>query len=268
MYSFSVGVVAAIMNAVVAILQILIPNALMFLLAVTLSETHTAATWSVVARNLQSSLWPTLLRSDSVATRYVQRETTLITLLRPITLGLLAIAAIVTPLGLHETIEPAPQHRLVQFFQQSDEGSFGLTTPPRSDLGFSRDCSDEGGMLPGQCPGTNTVIQYADNGTVFEATVVNDDYDRRIPSRLARLYHSGLKKQPASMSSFFDIEWRWYNTHKRDNVRNKSYIVDSYRSIATVIGDGDVKLISGLIVDNVIHLEAGHTWKRDGTQAV
>ncbi|GAB7336616.1 hypothetical protein MBLNU13_g10313t1 [Cladosporium sp. NU13] len=122
-------------------------------------------------------------------------------------------------------------------------------TPPRSDLGFSRDCSDEGGMLPGQCPGTNTVIEYADNGTVFEATVVNDDYDRRIPARLARLYHSGLPKQAASMSSFFDIEWRWYNTHKRDSMQNQSYIVDSYRSIATVIGDGDIKLISGLIVD-------------------
>jgi hypothetical protein len=249
MYSLSVGVVAAIINAIVALLQALIPTALVFLLPAILSDTHTAATWSVVARNLQSSLWPTLLRSDSVATRHVQRSITIITLLRPITLALLAIAAIVTPLGLYENIEPAAKDHPIEFVHQSDGGSFGLTTPTRSDLGFSRDCSDKGGMLPGQCPGTNTVIQYADNGTLFEATVVNDDYDRRIPARLAALYQSGLEKQAASMSSFFDVEWRWYNTHKRDNMQNASYIVDSYRSIDTVIGDGDVKIVAGLIVD-------------------
>jgi hypothetical protein len=249
MYSFSVGVVAAIINAVVALLQILVPNALMFILTATLSETHTAATWSVVARNLQSSLWPTLLRSESVATKHVERDITVITFLRPITLGLLAIAAIVTPLGLYETIEPATGDYTVDFIRQPDEGSFGLMTPPRSNLGFSRGCSDKGGMLPGQCPGTDTVIEYADNGTLFEATIVNDDYDRRIPTRLAALYQSGLTTQPASMSSFFDIEWRWYNTHERDNLQNESYIVDGYRSISNVIGDGDIKLVAGLIVD-------------------
>jgi hypothetical protein len=55
--------------------------------------------------------------------------------------------------------------------------------------------------------------------------------------------------QPASMSSFFDVEWRWYNTHKRDNLQNESYIVDGHRSISNVIGDGDIKLVAGLIVD-------------------
>jgi hypothetical protein len=249
MYSISVGVVAAIINAVVALLQILVPNALIFILAAALSETHTAATWSVVARNLQSSFWPTLLRSDSVTTKHVQCDITVIAFLRPVTLGLLAAAAIVTPLGLYETIEPATRDYLVEFIRQSDEGSFGLMTPPRSNLGFSRGCSDKRGMLPGQCPGTDTVIEYADNGTIFEATIVNDDYDRRIPARLAALYQSGLKMQPASMSSFFDIEWRWYNTHERDNLQNKSYIVDGYRSISNMIGDGDIKLVAGLIVD-------------------
>jgi len=249
MFSFSVAVVAAIINAIVALLQILVPNALIFILTATLSETHTAATWSVVARNLQSSFWPTLLRSESVATKHVQRDITIITFLRPITLGLLAVAAIVTPLGLYETIEPVTGDFPVEFIQQPDEGSFGIMTPPRSNLGFSRGCSDKGGMLPGQCPGTNTVIEYADNGTLFEATIINDDYDRRIPARLAALYQSGLKRQPASMSSFFDIEWRWYNTHERDNLENESYVVDGYRSISNVIGDGDIKLVAGLIVD-------------------
>jgi hypothetical protein len=143
MYNVSVGAIAAIINAAIAILQVLIPNALVFTLTATLSETHTAATWSVVARNLQSSLWPVLLRSDSAVTKYVQRDIGVIVLLRPIMLGLLAIAAVITPLGLYETIEPAKTLRPVNFVRQSDEGSFGLVTPHRSDLGFSRDCTDQ-----------------------------------------------------------------------------------------------------------------------------
>jgi hypothetical protein len=92
-------------------------------------------------------------------TKHVQRNITVITFLRPITLGLLAVAAIVTPLGLYETIEPATGDCPVEFIRQPDEGSLGLTTPPCSDLDFSRGCSDRRGMLPGQCPGTDTVIE-------------------------------------------------------------------------------------------------------------
>lgn len=132
--------------------------------------------------------------------------------------------------------------------QQPDKGPFGLLTPPRSSGGFSRDCSD-GGFLPRQCPGTHTVISHADHSTPFNATIVNGDYDRRIPARLAKLYQSGLSSQPASVSSFFDIQWRWYNNRERNNMRDIPFIVDSYRPIAPVIGDGDVKLIEGLIVD-------------------
>ena len=249
MYSFTPGVVAAIINAAVAILQFVIPNALIFTLVATLSEDHTAVTWSVVARSLQSSVWPLLLRSDSAASKHVQRSTEIIVLLRPIALGLVALAAIVTPLGLYEAIEPVTAPHSVKFVRQPDEGPFGILTPPRSELGFSRDCSDVGGVLPGQCPGTNTIITYANNSNSFNATIPNDDYDKRIPAQLAELYQSGLATQRTSVSSFFDIEWRWYNTHKRDNMRNISYTVDSYHSIAPVIGDGDVKLIEGLIVD-------------------
>lgn len=217
MYSFSVGTVAAIINAIVAILQFILPNALVLVLVAILSDTHTAVTWSVVARSILSSNWPLLLRSDSAATKHVELSTAIITLLRPVALTLVGIAAIVTPLGLYEDIQPSPELRLVDFVRQHDEGPFGFLTPPRSDLGFSRQCSD-GGALPAQCPGTTTVITYSDDGNTFNATVVNDDYDRRIPTELARLYQSGLSSQPSSVSSFFDIEWRWYNKHTRDNI--------------------------------------------------
>jgi hypothetical protein len=248
MFTLTVGNIAAIINAIITILQLVLPNALILALVAVLSDTHTAVTWSVVARNIQSSHWPLLLRSDSAETNHVHLGSKIITLLRPITLVLVAISAIVTPLGLYQDIAPSDDPQLVDFVRQADEGPFGLLTPPRSNLGFSRECTD-GGALPAQCPGTTTVIKYSNDGNVFNATVVNDDYDRRIPVQLAKLYQSGLSSQPDSVSSFFDIQWRWYNTHTRDNIANDSYLVDSYHPIDTVIGDDDFKLIEGLIVD-------------------
>ena len=284
MYAFTIGSIAAIINAVVAILQLVLPNALILALVATLSDSHTAVTWSVVARGIQSSHWPLLLRAASAATKGVQFSSTIITLLRPVALLLVAIAAIVTPLGLYEDIQASDELRLVDFVRQEDAGPFGRLTPPRSDLGFARACSDLG-ATPGAVSryvfswlrrswsrhsgarlgsasqrldspltsvfptGTNTVITYSDDGNEFNATIVNDDYDRRIPERLAELYQSGLSSQPASVSSFFDIEWRWYNRHTRDNIQNNSYLVDSYYPIATVIGDDDIKSIEGVIVD-------------------
>jgi hypothetical protein len=49
---------------------------------------------------------------DSAGTKYVQRDIEVITLLRPITLGLLAIAAVITPLGFKEP--SSLQQRFVQ----------------------------------------------------------------------------------------------------------------------------------------------------------
>jgi hypothetical protein len=248
MYSFTVGEIAAIINGVIVILQFTLPNALILVLVATLSKSHTAATWSVVSRSIQSSNWPVLLRTDSTATKHVQLSSEIITLLRPVALALVAIAAIVTPLGLYEDIQPSAERKQVTFVHQPDEGPFGLLTPPRSNLGFSRDCTD-GGALPAQCPGTNTVIIYSDDGNTFNATIVNNDYDRRISAQLAELYQSGLSSQPLTVSSFFDIEWRWYNKHTRDNIKNHSYIVDCYHPIASVIGESHIQLLEGLIVD-------------------
>ncbi|KAK5169528.1 uncharacterized protein LTR77_005504 [Saxophila tyrrhenica] len=249
MYTFSVGTIAAIINAAVAVLQLALPNVLVLTLVAALSDTHTAVTWSVVERNIQSSLWHLLLRSDSAASKHVQLSSEIITLLRPIALGLVAVAAIVTPLGLYEDIQPSTKPHLLNFVRQPDQGPFGLLTPPRSGLGFSRGCSDVGGALPAQCPGTTTLITYSNDSVTFNATIVHDDYDRWIPAQLAELYQSGLISQPSSVSSFFDIEWRWYEEHTRDNIRNQSYSVDSYHPIAPVIGESGIKVVEGLIVD-------------------
>ncbi len=112
---------------------------------------------------------------------------------------LVAVAAIVTPLGLYDAIVPSRIPQGVTFAYMQDPGPMGYGTPERSDLGFTRTCGD---YLPMQCPGTTVEITYFENDTYAEANITNDDYDTRIPQVLAELYQSGLKQQPQSVSSF------------------------------------------------------------------
>jgi hypothetical protein len=57
MISITIGYVSGIIAAVIFILQFLLPNALILVLVGYLKDEHTAVTWSVVERNLLSSMW-------------------------------------------------------------------------------------------------------------------------------------------------------------------------------------------------------------------
>lgn len=62
------------------------------------------------------------------------------TWLRPLALFMVARAAIITPIGLYETVELDTDPYLATFTYATDSGSVGLGTLPPSDLGFSRAC--------------------------------------------------------------------------------------------------------------------------------
>ncbi len=57
MISITIGYVSGIIAAGIFILQFLLPNALIVILVGYLKNEHTAVTWSVVERNLLSSMW-------------------------------------------------------------------------------------------------------------------------------------------------------------------------------------------------------------------
>lgn len=57
-----------------------------------------------MSRFLHSSYWPNILGSDSVASRSVHRPVLAVIWSRPLILGLVGIAAIVTPIGLYDAI--------------------------------------------------------------------------------------------------------------------------------------------------------------------
>lgn len=192
---------------------------------------------------------PLFLRTDAAATSGVDTRIRLLTWLRPLALGLVAIAAVVTPLGLYDDIVPSKTPQSVTFAYTQDPGPMGYGTPARSDLGFTRTC---GNFLPVQCPGTNVVITYSGNETYASANITNDDYDTKIPKVLAELYQSGLAQQSKTVSSFFDIQSRYYSFMFQNGIDHGSkYIVEAFQYLSNMVLNNAVEPIEGLVVDTI-----------------
>src|SRR5689334_7083781 len=103
----SVGAVSGLIAVAIALLQLLVPNALTVVLVAILSREHNAVTWSAVSHSLSNSLCATVLRSDSASSRGAPFQVNLVTWSRPLALAVIAIAAIVTPIGLYEDLAPS-----------------------------------------------------------------------------------------------------------------------------------------------------------------
>jgi hypothetical protein len=249
MVSLTVGYVSGIIAAAHFAFHILLPNAAVLILVATIGKEQNAVTWSAIQRQLTSSAWPSLLGTDATVSEGIKFRIRLATWLPPICFIVLTAAAIVTPLGLYDTVAPLPVTQFRTFSYVPDTGPMGYGTPPRSDLGFSRSCGD---YLPLACPGTSVDITYSYNKTsgIAEANITNDNYDMRIPKVLANLYQSGLADQQQSVSSFFDIQFRQYTYMVENGVEHgKRYLVNIYRQLNTLVLNDDFEAVEGLIVD-------------------
>jgi len=248
MIELTVGVAAACIAAGIAILQFLLHNALALVLAGNLSETQSAVTWSVVSRFFLSSDWPLFLRSESVASAAVSRRVSLVTWIKPLGLLLAAVAAVVTPLGLHDGLLPAQNTEVVSFVYASDPGPIGRGTPARNtELGFSRECADI--LCPGEPDlGNVTVMQYVNSS--YSRPINGYIRSREIPGTLVDLYQSGLTSQESSVSGFFDIQYRVWGTGSRGlNVDNSSYLTPGSKMLISLIMDNKYDIVEGLIVN-------------------
>jgi hypothetical protein len=238
--SFISGVIAAI----VAIVQFIVPDALVILLVSSLSESHSGVTWSAVGRILSNSNWPLYLRSDQTASQNVPRWVNIIVWVKPLTLSLIAVAAIVTPIGLYETIEASKDLKSATFFYIPDKGPMGLGTSVSNDLEFSRIC----GSLRNKfvCPGSSGFIIHSRKGaTKF---IKSKGVDYKIPHKLTELYQSGLTSQSRTVSSFFDIQSRRFRVATK-SFGSSTYLVDVYRQLGTLILDDKIQAVEGLVVD-------------------
>ena len=140
--SISVGQVSGIIAAAVTIIQLIFPNAIVLLIVSILGNEHNAVTFSVVQRHLLSSKWPSLLRSDTASGSSVNIGVRLLGAAKFCGVLLIAIAAVVTPLGLHEGIVATDSNVAVPFTNLMDASPVGLGTPARSALGFTRSCGN------------------------------------------------------------------------------------------------------------------------------
>lgn len=230
--------------AAVAIIQLIVPDALAILLISLLSENHSGVTWSVVGRALSNSNWPLFLRFDQTASQNVSRWINFVIWMKPLILCFIAVAAIVTPIGLYETIEMSRDSELAAFSYIADKGPMGLGTPPRNDLGFSRICGFD--LASRGCPGSSGSTENSADGQSVNSTL--EAVDNRIPRKLAQLYQSGLTSQSPTVSSFFDIQARLFKVMNYKEF-NTTYLVDVYRPLGTFILDDKVQAVEGLVVD-------------------
>lgn len=176
----------------------------------------------------------------------------LVTRLKPILVSLTAVAAVVTPLGLYQTIvEEDEWTENVPFHYIEDPSGFGLETVRLVDLPWSRIC---GSLWPVECPNSFSNITTFSNKTGDYHEVHN--YDSHVPQYVIDVYQSGLRNMQDSVSSIFDIQSR---THRWRTVRNRSSVtapdngqpcpVDSFRMISSNIMANEYLAVEGLVVD-------------------
>ncbi|KAH6639209.1 hypothetical protein C7974DRAFT_127518 [Boeremia exigua] len=255
----TVGQVSGMIAAAVFIAQILVPLALPVILLGLLQRrssavTQTAVSWSVIGRFIHSSLWPIILRTDSAATLVASRSALFMSAFRIFMLVLIAVAAIVTPLGLYEGIVGETESSLPAFHYLEDKSTYGFGTPPRTAISgtWSRIC---GFTYPIACPNSLNNITYSQNTS--GDFLFYDYYDSRIPADVVNAFQSGLVDHEPSVSSSFDIQYRSYIQSELDldgmgpTIDNGTnpYTRGTYQPLSTQILSDSYLAVEGLIVD-------------------
>lgn len=168
-----------------------------------------------------------------------------LTYIWPVALGMVAIAGIVTPIGLYDEFSPGDLTQ-APFQYVQDVSSMGNESDPRSNLDFSRICGSVT-LLP--CPGSSSRAIWIDNGTDVTPTYPNG-YNTGVPRNLTEIYSSGASAEGSTLSSIFDIHARRHFTTQSKKFNNGSdYLVGSFRQLQSLILNDAVEAFQGLIVD-------------------
>ncbi|RDW63674.1 hypothetical protein BP6252_11219 [Coleophoma cylindrospora] len=250
MASLTVGYVAGIIAAAIFVARIWAPNALTFILSGLLGDRSSASTWTVASRAFQQSYWPDILRSDSVLSHGVRKDVLILTKLMTIASALIAIAGVVTPLGLYETLLPSDSIQ-APFKYLADTSAFGYGTPPRSVYPFNRMCGD-GNPLHGfikPCPFSDTIstVSTFPNGTISYNYPWGVNLS--IPQTIVDTFSSGTDDQ-TTVSNYFDIQWRRYTTTQDDILNNgTAYLIGTFKNLVSLILNDGLQPVEGLIVD-------------------
>ena len=248
MVELTVGYVSGFIATGVFLAHFFVPLFLALVMVAVLRDNNSAVTWSVAARFLQSSKWPSIMRTDSSGSKGVRKPVLAVSKLQTITMFLITISSVITPLGLYEAISPNQKPVSKTFGYVKDPSPLGFGTPPRPEFATTRLCGGRGpGTVP--CPGSKTVDRSTRNNTTM---TIDYDLDVTVPDGLTKLYGSGMNAQSATLSSIWDIQWRQYTYDiDEDKMINKGekYLVGATRTASTVALDNKVQLVEGLVVD-------------------
>ncbi|KAH8692249.1 hypothetical protein BGW36DRAFT_348467 [Talaromyces proteolyticus] len=247
--SITVGQVSGIIAFVAVVVHILVPLLAVIVFVGFLSSENTAATWSVVNRQIQSTLWPIFLRADSTNTRNVARRVRVLTLLRSAVYVIISVAAFVTPLGLKDAIKVGEETTL-QFQYINDNSSFKFGTPPRYSQ-FARLC---GYMLNVNCPGSFGGMATFSNATGWYEIPTTPDaiINTTIPSNYLEMFSSATSSPGTTLSGLFDIQYRVWSVSvdEKSNIDGgKPYATGTYRGMDNMILSNGVVLIEGVVAD-------------------
>jgi hypothetical protein len=177
-----------------------------------------------------------------------------------LTTVLVAVAAIVTPLGLYDTVGLNDSPVLVPFQYLVDSSPFGNGTSSPPSHGPSRYCV-EGDLVCPNSANTDYIITYrnatTNNGEIVPVRKDNlTSYDMRIPRKYVEFLGSGTSRLGLGVSSPFDIQYRaWEETKAQQNSRQskfnngKPYARGGYRQLDTLLLTNRWDTVEGLIVD-------------------
>ncbi|KAG0633515.1 hypothetical protein HOY80DRAFT_1104910 [Tuber brumale] len=257
MSHITVGQVSGIINLWIIIVQFTLPLPLVLILVAVLENENNAVTWSVVGRSLQASMWPSILSADTAARSGVRKRVIFITTLSTITVIILAIAGVVTPLGLNEEATPSPT-KPIPFEYLRDTSGFGQGTQSRSGYVFSRVC----GWIAVDCPETSSGYTYFTNETgKYTNTPSNASLDTNIPHNISEIFKSGTNGHGNIISGPFDVQHRLFRNVKDSDAGRKynnsipinwgkAHTQGVSTLLRSLILDDSFLLVEGLIVDS------------------
>lgn len=163
----TVGQAATVINIIIAFLQYTLGLAIVALLIWSIPAVNSALAWNIIGRRLHTSLWPTLLRTDTL--RGSGFRVAFFSYLSLVTTVLVVVAGIVMPLGLSTGPDLHAPLKTVPASFIPDTSPLGLATSPRQNYVYGRVC---GAFGPLTCPGggVNTTAIAVDTVSRFNAT--------------------------------------------------------------------------------------------------
>ncbi|KAM5358276.1 hypothetical protein ACJZ2D_015434 [Fusarium nematophilum] len=258
MAGITVGEVSAMINVAIILVQLTFPLAIVLAVVGLLQNQETAATWTAVARLIQGSFWPSILRSDYSLNHGVRKKVSVLSWTTTVGSILLIAVGVSAPLGLSEQLELAGEE-VVSCTYAPDLGPMGSGTPFRTTYEYSRLC---GLSTPSNCPGVDGGYQTWLNGSdgfLESYTTFNKSrniVDLRIPQNVTEAFISGTAN--STVSSIFDIQYRSYErfttayTSTEYPLQNNSlYTTGSMRTLQSLILNNKTELVQGLVVDTI-----------------